>query len=388
MNTPVAIVPSQNIRRFLESERPETPCLIVDLEVVRRKYLELRQSWPAAVVHYALKTNPAPEVLRALARLGSNFDVASPSEIELCFSLGITPSRLNYGNPIKKACDIAFAYRCGLRRFAFDSLTELEKLAVHAPGSKVICRLLTSAQAADWGCDLEMAYRLLLRAQELALEPEGVSLQVGAQPTDPSQWDVALRDAAQLFDRLKHSGLRLRTLNLNAGFPQCQPSQVSLLTEHARIIEVLLEKHFGRCKPQVMLELGCDLVAEAGVIQTEVVLISRKSLDDPRCWVYLDIGKFGGLKQTLGEAQKYPIRSHRDGPLSPVVLAGSSSDILDAGTPYMLPSTLEIGDRLEILNAGACPASYSSLGFSGVGSLRSYCVDGRTAQANLAGAVI
>jgi ornithine decarboxylase len=137
-----------------------------------------------------------------------------------------------------------------------------------------------------------------------------------------------------------------------------------------------------------MLELGCDRVAEAGVIQTEVMWISPKSLDDPRRWVYLDIGKFGGLKQILGEVQKYPICSHRDGPLSPVVLAGSSGDILDAGTPYLLPSTLEIGDRLEILNAGACPASYSSLGFSGVGSLRSYCVDGRIPQTNLAGAVI
>ena len=380
---------SPNIQRFLESERPETPFLVVDLEMVRAKYLELRDCWTNANVHYALKANPAPEVLRALARLGSNFDVASPSEIELCFSVGITPSRISYGNTIKKSRDIAFAYRCGVRTFAFDSLAELEKLAEHAPGSKVMCRLLTSGEGADWplsrkfGCDLEMAYRLLLRARELELEPYAITFHVGSQQTDPTQWDAALRDAAHLFERLARAGVNLKAINLGGGFPAQYSSAIPSLAEYARCINASLEKHLGAFKPQVMLEPGRGLVADAGVIQTEVVLISRKSEDDQVRWVYLDIGKFGGLIETLDEAIKYPINSHRTGTLEPVVLAGptcDSADILYERTPYGLPVTLEIGDRLEIMATGAYTASYSSVGFNGFGPLRTYCVDARVSR--------
>ena len=48
-----------------------------------------------------------------------------------------------------------------------------------------------------------------------------------------------------------------------------------------------------------------------GVIQTEVVLIAEKGDGDARRWVYLDIGKFGGLAETMDEAIQYPIAQRR-----------------------------------------------------------------------------
>ena len=43
------------------------------------------------------------------------------------------------------------------------------------------------------------------------------------------------------------------------------------------------------------------MVGDAGVLQSEVVLISRKSATDRKRWVYLDVGKFGGLAETMDE---------------------------------------------------------------------------------------
>ena len=88
----------------------------------------------------------------------------------------------------------------------------------------------------------------------------------------------------------------------------------------------------------MIVEPGRALVGDAGVIQSEVVLISRKDYADRKRWVYLDIGKFGGLAETMDEAIKYPIRSERDGgETGPVVLAGptcDSADILYEKTEY------------------------------------------------------
>jgi ornithine decarboxylase len=373
------------IQHFLDTQRLDTPFLVMDLEMVRSNYLEFRAHMPEANVHYALKANPAPEVIRALARLGSNFDVASPREIELCFSLGITPSRLSYGNTIKKSRDIAFAYRCGLRTFAFDSQAELEKLAEHAPGSRVICRLLTSGEGAEWplsrkfGCDLEMAHHLLLLARELELEPYGVSFHVGSQQLDPHAWDQPIQEVAHLFTRLEASGIQLKAINLGGGFPASLTANIPSLPEYARAINAALHTHLGRFNPTVMLEPGRGLVGNAGLIQSEIVLISRKSQTDAAPWVYLDVGKFGGLIETMDEAIKYPIHSARTGEKQTVILAGptcDSADILYEQHPIQLPKTLEVGDRLEILGAGAYTASYASVNFNGFAPLRTYCVDG------------
>jgi ornithine decarboxylase len=117
------------------------------------------------------------------------------------------------------------------------------------------------------------------------------------------------------------------------------------------------------------------LVAEAGVIQSEVVLVARRFRHDEMRWVYLDIGKFGGLAETMNDSIKYQIRAPRDGEAGPVVLAGptcDSADILYERTPYELPLNLACGDRIEIMTAGAYTASYASVGFNGFPPLKTY----------------
>jgi len=111
---------TEKLERFLLT-RPEPPFLAVDLDVIQAKYRELCQSFPTASIYYAVKANPATEVVALLAAAGSSFDIASPSELDLCVKVGVHPARLSYGNTIKKAADIEYAFRRGVRRFAFDS---------------------------------------------------------------------------------------------------------------------------------------------------------------------------------------------------------------------------------------------------------------------------
>jgi ornithine decarboxylase len=119
------------------------------------------------------------------------------------------------------------------------------------------------------------------------------------------------------------------------------------------------------------------MVGNAGVIQTEVVLISKKSANDNKRWVFLDIGKFGGLAETMDEAIQYPITSTRQGPTEAVILAGptcDSADVLYEKADYQLPLALEIGDKLAIQATGAYTTTYSAVAFNGFQPLESYYI--------------
>ncbi|MBC7137105.1 MAG: alanine racemase, partial [Oceanibaculum nanhaiense] len=176
---------NEKIARFLAERRVETPFLVVDLDVVEENYRALASALPNAKIFYAVKANPAPEILNRLTGLGSNFDTASVVEIEDALAAGASPSRISYGNTIKKETDIARAHALGVRLFAFDSEAELDKIARAAPGARVFCRILTSGEGADWplsrkfGCEPEMAFDLLLKAAEKGVIPYGISFHVG-----------------------------------------------------------------------------------------------------------------------------------------------------------------------------------------------------------------
>ena len=104
------------IREFLRKRADDGPCLVVDLDVVRENYLAFAKALPDTKVFYAVKANPAPEVLALLAGLGSSFDTASVAEIEMVLAAGAKPDRISFGNTIKKERDVARAYALGVRR--------------------------------------------------------------------------------------------------------------------------------------------------------------------------------------------------------------------------------------------------------------------------------
>jgi len=371
------------IARFLAEQQPQTPCLVVDVDAVARSYELLRQHLPLARVFYAVKANPAPEIVGRLRGLGSSFDVASRAEIELCLAQGATADRLSFGNTIKKERDVAYAYEQGIRLFAFDSAGELEKLGRAAPGARVFCRILVSCEGADWplsrkfGCTPEMAVQLLCRARDRGLDPYGVSFHVGSQQTDLGQWDGAVASAARMFSLLAKADISLRMVNIGGGFPARYRSEVSPVAAYAGAVTAALTKHFGNHVPEIIVEPGRSLVGDAGIIQSEVVLIADKG-DGGKRWVYLDAGKFNGLAETMDESIKYRIETPgRSGETGPVVIAGptcDSADILYEKTEYRLPLGLQVGDKVEIQSTGAYTSSYASVGFNGFPPMRTYCI--------------
>jgi len=375
---------TQRIRDFLATERPDGPCLVVDLDVVRDNFGAFRHAMPDSAIYYAVKANPAPEVLSLLASLGSSFDCASVAEVQMAIAAGADGTRISFGNTIKKERDIARAFELGVSLFAVDSHEEVEKIARAAPGARVFCRVLTDGEGAEWplsrkfGCVPQMAVDVLVYAHQLGLESFGVSFHVGSQMTKIDAWDGALADAKRVFSSLAKQGIFLKMVNMGGGFPTKYLRDVPSAEAYGQSINGSLRKHFGNNIPQTIIEPGRGMVGNAGVIKTEVVLISKKSDNDTHRWVFLDIGKFGGLAETMDEAIRYPIRTERDGDaMEPCVLAGptcDSADVMYEKNMYPLPLSLTIGDEVLIEGTGAYTTTYSAVAFNGFDPLKSYVI--------------
>jgi ornithine decarboxylase len=375
---------TQRVIDFLATRRPNGPCLVVDLEVVGENYHAFERAMPQSKIYYAVKANPAPEILRLLASLGSCFDTASIAEIEMAMDAGATAERISFGNTIKKERDIARAYELGIRLFAVDAVEEVDKIARVAPGSKVFCRVLTDGEGAEWplsrkfGCVPAMAVDVLRHANALGLNAHGVSFHVGSQQTNLDAWDKALADAKDVFATLAREGIVLGMVNMGGGFPTRYLKDVPSAKAYGEAIFGALSKHFGNQIPETIIEPGRGMVGNAGVIKSEVVLISRKAANDNQRWVFLDIGKFGGLAETMDEAIRYPITTaHDGGAMEACVIAGptcDSADVLYEKTPYPLPLSLSIGDEVLIENTGAYTTTYSAVAFNGFEPLRSYVI--------------
>ncbi|HZL40105.1 MAG TPA: type III PLP-dependent enzyme [Pseudolabrys sp.] len=373
---------TERIREFLRKRNDEGPCLVVDLDVVKDNYNAFAKALPDTRVFYAVKANPAPEVLGLLAKLGSCFDTASIAEIELVLAAGATPDRISYGNTIKKERDVARAFALGVRLYAVDCKAEVDKVARAAPSSKVFCRILSDCVGADWplsrkfGCEPSMAVDVLEHALKSGLEPHGVSFHVGSQQRNQHAWDRALASAAAVFKECGERGMNLAMVNLGGGFPTKYLKNVPSVKTYGTAIFKALRKHFGNRIPETIIEPGRGMVGNAGTIEAEVVLVSKKSEEDDVRWVYLDIGKFGGLAETMDESIRYPIRTPRDADaMGPCVVAGptcDSADVLYEKQPYPLPVSLEIGDKVLIEGTGAYTATYSSVAFNGFSPLKTY----------------
>lgn len=346
---------------------PSRPYLTIDLETVRNNVLGLRAALPTAEIRYAVKANPAEPILRLLASLDCTFDVASVGEIDLCAAAGADGTLMTFGNPLKKPANVAYAYSVGVRRFTFDTADGLAAIAENAPGSSVECRIAPAFPSSvtpfghKFGCAPEDAIALLTQARRLGLHADGVAFHVGSQQLDPGAWEIGIRCARGIFDAVPG----LATLNLGGGIPVSYDSHAPHVGVVGDAIAGALRRHFP-VLPQLVIEPGRAIVGSAGRLSCEVVAVRQGT--DGRRWVYLDIGRYGGLAETENEYIRYRLRTSRDGdPVDDAVVAGPTCDGDDVlYQRYPLPVTLQAGDLVEIDAAGAYTASYSSMfnGFS------------------------
>ncbi|MDY7019641.1 MAG: type III PLP-dependent enzyme [Chloroflexota bacterium] len=351
------------------SRSAEIPTLIINRGVIKHKYHEFHDRFSRAKIYYALKANPHPEIVRVLHECGCAFEISSQGELELLLKLKISPSEIISGNPIKEQSFIKLAHAHGIELFTFDSYAEVAKLSQFAPGSKVCVRLAVSNEGSEWplsnkfGVDMEEAVELLINAQEKGLTPYGIAFHVGSQCTNAQAWDSAIEKSKMVWELVKDIGIRLYMLNIGGGFPVKYTKPVPSLEEIAQVIADSVRKNFPD-DIELVVTPGRALVGEAGTLVATVI---AKAARDGQKWLYLNVGVFNGLMESIGGI-KYPIATVEYDPnvsrgndgISKWTLAGPSCDSFDVmSTEVELPD-LDIEERIHIMSAGAYTTAYAS----------------------------
>lgn len=364
------------LEQYIRENDFDRPTLVLDIDQVEKNYRALKRGMPNAHIHYAVKSNPHPKILKKLVKLGCRFDAASMGEIEMCLEAGAEPEHISFGNTIKRPQDIEWAWDKGIKLFAADAEEELEKLSKYAPGCQVFIRVLVSSTEAEWplsrkfGCSSSYVIPLMDYAKNsLGLDPVGLSFHVGSQTRHPYMWYDCLDMVAAIWSNALEEGHKLWLLNIGGGFPAYYGVDITDPENYGNeLMHAVYERFEG--VDYIMAEPGRGMVGSAGAMAAEVLLVSRKTPGDPVRWVFLNVGRFSGLAEVEGEAIKYQfiVPGREDEEISGCILAGptcDSADILYEKNKVELPVELASGDKIIVKTCGAYTSTYSTVAFNG-----------------------
>ena len=277
----------------------------MDLDVVSASYRRMTAALPGVALHYAMKCNDFPPVLRTLQALGCGFEIASARELDQLRPLGVDAGQVLFSNPVKAPRQIAHTYAAGVRQFAFDSIAELDKLAALAPDAAVIVRLATPGIDSDvpsegkFGVDADTAVRLMTAARERNLRPHGIAFHVGSQMMRPAAWRAPLTVVGEIMAKLAADGIHLDLVDLGGGFPARYDVPPPATAEYGAVIRAGLAAL--PYPVRAVAEPGRALAAEAGTLVATVIGTAERA---GRRWIHLDVGAFNGLMESLETANR------------------------------------------------------------------------------------
>lgn len=349
------------VRAHAAGQAVPTPYLVGSLGVIDHKLARFRQALPGVVPHYAMKANPDLRVVTHMRDLGVRFEIASIFELDRLEQAGVDPAGIVFSNPIKPLAAIESAWKRGVTTMVVDDLDEIEKTAKVSTDIRLCLRLETSNTGSDWpltgkfGATASEALGIISHCAECGLNLVGLTFHVGSQCRNLDNWHAGIENARLLIERMEAAGLSPSLLNLGGGFPIQHTRPMPTIEEIGATVRKSLADLPARFT--VIAEPGRYLVGDSFWMVTRVVgTATRKG----HRWIYLDVGAFTGLAETL-EGFDYELLSDRTGPEAAMTVAGPSCDTADVlFQEKMLPEDLQAGDLIYIPNAGAYTTAYAS----------------------------
>jgi len=356
---------------------PATPVIVTSKNQIAHNlnYFLQRFSMEPQQLYFPVKVNHDSSILTFLKEQHVCFEIASLGELELLKKIQVHPEKIFFSNPVKFPDHIKKAYEYGVRIFAVDSMSEISKLALHAPGSSVFLRLSVSNKGSGWkldkkfGSEKKDSLNLIRFAIHSGLRPYGISFHVGWNNKDVETFVRAAADVEDILVILQKDGIKPDVVNLGGGFPAHNVSQYELLDEIANALKPLLYNIQKNFHVSIIAEPGSFIMANTGVMACSVMdVIKRKN----QYWIFLDTGIFQGFQWIMGGLNYqviFPYKTEKNTQLSPYTITGPTCDSHDIfAENLMLPETVKAGDFLLVYPAGAYINSakeYNGFGYPG-----------------------
>jgi diaminopimelate decarboxylase len=383
--------------RLLQAVRATpSPCYLFFEPIVGRQVARVREGLGERFeLHYAIKANPDPAILRALQRRGVGADVASGGELAAALAAGFAADLIEFSGPGKTAPELASAIDAGIGAINVESLGELDLLITLARRRGVRPRVglranpatqaktgLRMAGATQFGlspADLDAALDQLARAAD-AVDFVGLHLHIGSQILEVATAIEIFRAALETSrDVARRTGKPLRKLNFGGGwgvtyFADQQP--LDLAATCAGLRDLVAQREFtdAIAGARLIVEPGRYLVAESGVYATRVLYRKESAgkqfaiVDGGMHHNYLLAGGMGQVIRRNFMLDVLPGDARTKAASVPTVLniAGclcTPQDLLAQGVTRA--EDVQPGDHVVFFNCGAYGASASPLRFLG-----------------------
>ncbi|MGA3098942.1 MAG: type III PLP-dependent enzyme [Bryobacteraceae bacterium] len=341
-----------------------TPVVVIDHDVIRRNYANFKRHLPRVQAYYAVKANPAPEIVRTLYQAGASFDVASLPEFLLAYeNIKQLPAKARqdfiwdkiiYANPIKpkETLEALDEYK---PLIVYDNPEELRKIKRYAPHAGLVLRLRVPNTgsmvelSSKFGCDPAEAVDLILEAFRVGLVVEGLSFHVGSQCTNFDNFVQAVNIAAAVMREARSRGREIKILDIGGGFPVPYDSRVKPLRLLARKINAEIDRLFAK-DIEILAEPGRYLVATAA---TAVARVIGKAVRDGRTCYYVDDSVYHTFSGIVFDHCQYHIKAFKKGEAEIATVFGQTCDGMDAIAQAEELPRLEIDDLVYAEDIGA-----------------------------------
>lgn len=341
-----------------------TPLFIVDHDQLRRNYAEFKRYLPRVQAYYAVKANPAPEIVKTLYEAGASFDVASIGEFRLVYeNIRDLPPKVRqdyiwdkiiYANPIKDNATLEELdpYK---PLVTYDNLAEIGKIRKHAPHAGLALRIRVPNTgsmvelSSKFGAAPGEAADLIAAAFDAGLIVEGLCFHVGSQCTNFDNFVQALNMSAQVLEEAAGRGYKLKLLDIGGGFPAPYDGSVKRFRELARVLNAEFKRLFPK-ELEILAEPGRFMVATAATLVAEV--IGKAERDGKRCY-YLNDGIYHTFSGVLFDHCQYRVKAFKKGSTQLCAVFGPTCDALDTICQSEPLPDLNLGDLVYSENIGA-----------------------------------
>lgn len=366
----------------------DTPLFVYDRRLVARRLEALRAAMPTDLdIHYAIKANPMPALVRWMAGAVDGIDIASAGELQVALAAGADARRISFAGPGKRDGELEQAIDAGVL-LNIESEGELERAAAIARRLDRPLRVAVRVNpdfdlkasgmrmgggARPFGVDAERVPALLARIGALGADFEGFHVFAGSQNLSAEALVEAQAKTLALVARLaKAAPVPPRHVNIGGGFgiPYFPTdSALDIGRIGAALRQRLAQRPAILAGTRFAIELGRYLVGEAGVYLTRVVDV-KSSYGET--FVIVD----GGMHHQLAASGNLGTVIRRNYPVANATRfgapAGAAVNVVGClctpldrlGDKVSLPVT-RCGDLIAVFMAGAYGLTASPTAFLG-----------------------
>lgn len=351
-----------------------SPCYVYSRAAIEQHWQEFDGAL-AGVEHlicYAVKANSNLAVLNLLARLGSGFDIVSQGELERVLAAGGDPHKIVFSGVGKTAAEMQRALELDILCFNVESVAELLRLQTVANAlnkkapisirinpdvdAKTHPYIATGLQENKFGVAIPQAIELYQYAQQLShIAIHGIDCHIGSQLTELAPFLAAFDKVFDVIAQLEKLGIVLKHINMGGGLGvRYHNEQPPHATEYAAALKARFEKR----SEKLILEPGRAIVANAGILVTEVQYLKA---NQDKYFAIVDAGMNDLLRPALYQAYQeiIPVLQREDSISKSYDVVGP---VCETGDFLGKARTLSIaaGDLLAVCGAGAYGFTMSS----------------------------